>query len=74
MGCPGCVRRRSARAPRCGRFDAVVPILYGDPSAEAMEAAERDEIVLAGCTVRDVDPNYYYRRCLIAFEFARQFA
>ena len=39
-----------------------------------MEAAERDEIVLAGCTVRDVDPNYYYRRCLIAFEFARQFA
>jgi hypothetical protein len=27
------------------------PILYGFPSDEAMEAVERDEIVLAGCMV-----------------------
>ena len=39
-----------------------------------MEAAERDEIVLAGCMVGDLDPSYYCRRCLIAFEHARQFS
>lgn len=58
----------------CGKSDAVVPILYGFPSAGAMEAAERDEIVLAGCMVGDADPSYYCRRCLIAFEYARQLA
>ena len=56
--------------PECGKADAVVPILYGYPSDEVMEAAERDEIVLAGCTVGDLDPSYYCRRCLIAFEYA----
>jgi hypothetical protein len=44
------------------------------PSDEAMEAAERDEIVLAGCMVGDLEPTYYCRRCFIAFEYARQFA
>ena len=58
--------------PECGKSDVVVPILYGYPSDEAMEAAERDEIVLAGCMVSDLDPNYYCRRCLVAFEYARQ--
>ncbi|MCH8050466.1 MAG: hypothetical protein IIC86_00420 [Chloroflexi bacterium] len=51
-----------------------MPILYGYPSDEAMEAAERDEIVLAGCMDGDLDPSYYCRRCLVAFENARQFA
>ena len=45
----------------------------GYPSDEAMEAAERDEIVLAGCMVGEADPNHYCRRCLIAFGYARQF-
>ena len=49
----------------------VGQIPYGYPSDEAMEAAERDEIVLAGCMVGETDPSYYCRRCLIAFEYAR---
>jgi hypothetical protein len=57
----------------CGKTDAVAPILYGFPTDEAMEAAERDEIVLAGCMVGDLEPTYYCRRCLIAFELARPF-
>ena len=60
--------------PTCRESDAVVPILYGYPSDEAMEAAERDEIVLAGCMVGETDPSYYCRRCLIAFECERQFS
>ena len=50
-----------------------MPILYGYPSDEAMEAAERDELVLAGCMVGDLEPTYYCRRCRIAFELARPF-
>jgi hypothetical protein len=38
-----------------------------------MEAAERDEIVLAGCMVGDLEPTYCCRRCRIAFELARPF-
>ena len=60
--------------PECGTTDVVVPILYGYPSDEAMAAVERDEIVLAGCMVGDVDPSFYCRRCRIAFEYARQLA
>ena len=46
----------------------------GYPSDGAMEAAGRDEIVLAGCMVGEADPIYYCRRCLIAFEYERQFS
>ena len=65
-------KRKVSSCPECGKTDVVVPILWGYPSNEAMEAVERDEIVLAGCMVGDVEPNYYRRRCLIAFEYARE--
>lgn len=57
--------------PKCGKSDAVAPILYGMPSDEAMEKAGRSEILLAGCLVGDADPNYGCHRCLISFDFAR---
>ncbi len=60
--------------PECGESDAILPILYRFPSAGAMGAVERDEIVLAGCMVSDADASFYCRRSLIAFEFARQLA
>lgn len=66
-------RPKVSSCPECGKTDVVVPILYGYPSDEAMAAAEREEIVLAGCLVRDLEPSYYCRRCLIAFELARPF-
>ena len=65
-------KSKVSSCPECGKTDVVVPILYGYPSDEAMEAAERDEIVLAGCMVGETDPSYYCRRCRIAFEYARQ--
>ena len=57
--------------PRCGKSDAIVPILYGLPAGEAMEEAERGEIALGGCMVGDIDPNYRCGRCLISFDFTR---
>ena len=66
-------KRKISSCPECGKNDVVVPIMYGYPSDEAMAAAERDEIVLAGCMVGDRDPSYYCRRCRIPFELARQF-
>jgi len=57
--------------PKCGKSDAIVPIMYGMPAGEAMEEAERGEIALGGCMVGDIDPGYSCRRCLISFEFAR---
>ena len=57
--------------PRGGKFDSVVPILYGMPAGEAMEEAERGEIALGGCLVGDIDPRYRCGRCLISFDFTR---
>lgn len=57
--------------PKCGESDSVAPILYGLPTDEAMEKAGRGEILVAGCLVGDVDPNYRCHRCLISFDFTR---
>ena len=57
--------------PKCGKSDAVAPILYGLPTDKAMENAGRSEILLAGCLAGDVDPKYGCHRCLISFDFAR---
>ena len=66
-------KKKVSSCTECGKTDFVVPILWGYPSDEAMAAAERDEIVLAGCVVGDLEPTYYCRRCRIGFELARPF-
>lgn len=43
---------------RCG--GTTVPIAYGYPGHEMMEASERGEIVLGGCMVSEGQPT---RRC-----------
>ena len=57
------------QCPKCGRSDAVVSIVYGYPTFETQQAADRGEISLAGCEVGDIDPRYTCRRCLISFDF-----
>jgi DNA-directed RNA polymerase subunit RPC12/RpoP len=55
--------KRTPRAcPRCGSRD-VIPILYGYPLPETMEAAERGEIELGGCCVTGNDPTLKCRAC-----------
>ena len=49
--------------PACG--GRLVPIVYGLPSPEGFQAAERGEVALGGCTVTGDDPQL---RCLTCGE------
>jgi hypothetical protein len=55
-----------ASCPRCGAAD-VRPILYGFPSSEAIDAADRGELVLGGCVVSEDDPDIACRACGLRF-------
>lgn len=52
----------SSKCPRCRSTD-VVPICYGLPGPEAVEASGRGEIVLGGCVVIEGSPEWQCRRC-----------
>lgn len=47
--------------PACG--GRTTPIAYGYPGPEMIEAAERGEIELGGCTVFDGQPTRRCRTC-----------
>ena len=51
---------KKQRCPDCGEREGV-ELLFGMPSSEAMEAAERGEIALGGCLI-PWEPLHY--RCL----------
>jgi hypothetical protein len=48
--------------PACGS-EAAVRIVYGYPSTEGREAAERGEIALGGCCVTGHDPQWRCPEC-----------
>jgi hypothetical protein len=48
--------------PGCHAHEAI-PILYGDPTREAEQAARRGELVLGGCCVMGEDPKWHCRAC-----------
>ena len=50
------------QCPRCGSTEST-PILYGYPTNEAFEAAQRGEIALGGCIVGDESPDFECRGC-----------
>lgn len=50
------------KCPACGSTNTV-KILYGMPTHEAFEAAERREIVLGGCCVSDTNPTRHCKDC-----------
>ncbi len=50
---------RPPPCPRCGR--PSVPIAYGYPSTELMEAAERGAVALGGCVIEDDQPTHQCR-------------
>lgn len=55
--------RRRRRCPRC-HARAGVPILYGFPMEDAIEAAERGEIVLGGDVIDPgQQPNHACTKC-----------
>jgi hypothetical protein len=48
--------------PKCGSLD-VVPIEYGYPGPEMMDAAEKGLIELGGCCVGGDDPRKHCKAC-----------
>ena len=55
--------------PRCGSTDAV-EIVYGYPTGETFEAAERGEVVLGGCVIGPEAPDYECGSCHTALPWA----
>ena len=54
---------RTAKCPKCNRDDQVIPILFGMPGPEMIEAEQRGEIKLGGCCISGMEPEYYCKRC-----------
>ncbi|MBW0273353.1 hypothetical protein ATM97_25055 [Nocardia sp. MH4] len=51
-------------APRCPECDGpMLRILYGYPTFESFQAAERGEYILGGCCVTNVSPQWGCRPC-----------
>lgn len=59
---PGMLKKRGKACPRCGSR-GVVPIGYGYPEADMMDAAEKGSIALGGCCVTGDDPRSHCKAC-----------
>lgn len=60
-------RKDSEPCPRCGSPD-IVPIMYGLPGPEMMEAANQGRIALGGCCVGERDPQKQCNACGSQFD------
>ena len=47
--------------------DSIVPIVFGYPSEELFEMAERGEVVLGGCELPEDYPKYYCKKHQLEF-------
>ncbi|SMP64288.1 hypothetical protein [Anoxynatronum buryatiense] len=50
------------KCPRCGKRDSI-PIVYGYPTVELAEEAEKGKVVLGGCCVMEDDPEFHCQNC-----------
>ena len=53
------------KCPKCSA--GLVEIVYGMPSYELFEAAERGEVVIGGCEVIGDGPKYHCKNCNIDY-------
>ncbi len=56
------VAKHRGACPKCDS-EKVVPIVYGFPTDETMEAARRGEVSLGGCIIMGDDPNRECQDC-----------
>jgi hypothetical protein len=59
---------KTNRCPRCSSPD-FVPILYGLPSKEGLEAANRGEVVFGGCSIQIDGPQWFCPRCSLEWRW-----
>ena len=57
--------RGTPKCPSCGS-NKVVPILYGMPGPELIEAYQKGEVELGGCVIGDNDPEWRCKVCGLA--------
>jgi hypothetical protein len=55
------------KCPQCGSQD-VIRIVYGFPSSQTIEKAEKGEIKLGGCVVHPDNPNLHCKHCHFEFK------
>ena len=56
----GAEQQNKDKCPKCGSSN-YIPIVYGYPTSEAFEKADRGELILAGCCI--FEPNPPSKRC-----------
>ena len=56
------MKKKRPICPACGEPEPL-PILYGYPTIESFEKAERGEIALGGCLVWEDQPNWHCTAC-----------
>ena len=54
--------RQNPKCPKCDS-DKVVQIVFGYPSDELFESADRGEVSLGGCCVEVDDPEWHCDDC-----------
>ncbi len=50
------------RCPQCSGAE-VVPIVYGLPGPDLVDSAEREEVVLEGCLIGGIQPQWRCKEC-----------
>jgi len=55
-GSAAMVKSEDEVCPTCGA--KMIPIVYGYPTVELFEAAERGEVFLGGCCIMDYNPAF----------------
>jgi len=53
------------KCPRCGK--RTIPIVYGEPTPETVQASVDGQVRLGGCLVDDHFPTRYCRWCKLSF-------
>ena len=51
------------KCPQCSKKDSIVPIVYGYPSPELLNEADKGKVSLGGCVIRSENPNYNCNDC-----------
>ena len=54
--------KKRPKCPSCNSKN-VVPIVFGYPDPETMEARERGDVALGGCCVTEDDPDWHCKDC-----------
>lgn len=51
--------KKKKTCPLCHKTDQVIPIIYGFPSDELFQKAEKGELKLGGCMMEPSNPDWY---------------